>query len=138
MNQQFKQAVSQSIRQTSSPMDRLWNGLCVACCLALNWQLSSVNLGAVKASLLSTYAQQLRGISKPGEPNAFQMVEWSTFAPKVVEGLRLDSKRMLMRTPFHFLNFRQSSLTRLIYSNRRKQQRFARRLSNGLPSAGRP
>lgn len=135
MNQQIKKAVSESIQPSNSPMDRLWNGLCVACCLALNWPLSLENLGAVKASLLSIYARQLRAISEPGDPGAFQGVEWSTFAPKAVEDLRRDSKRMLMRTPLSWLNFRQSSLTRRIYSNRRKQQRLRKRLLNGLHGA---
>ncbi len=136
MNPRIKKAVSKSIQRTSSPMDRLWNGLCVASCLALKWPLCTENLAAVKLSLLSTYVEQLRAISNPGENGAFQEVAWSTFAPKVVEGLRLDSKRMLMSTPFHWLNFRQSSLTRLIYSNRRKQRRLRRLLSNGSIPAG--
>lgn len=136
-NPQIKSAVSKSIQQSSSPMDRLWTGLSVDCCLALKWPLSLENLGAVKLSLLSIYARQLRAVSNPGEKGAFQAVEWSTFARKVVTDLRRDSGRMLMQTRFPFLNFRQSSLTRQIYSNRRKQQRLRKRLLNGLTKEGR-
>lgn len=138
MKNPIQQAVSESIRQTNLPMDRLWTGLCVACCHALNWPLSLENLGAVKHSLLSMYAPQWQWMLNPGVKSESAVAAWSMFAPKVVAVLKRDSRRMLMRTPFHFLDFRQSSLTRLIYLTRRKLRRSVRRSLSGSPTKGSP
>ena len=118
MTTAIQQHVSKSLAQASSDRVRRWNGLCVASCLALNWPLSLENLGAVKASLLSTYAEQLRA-ELSGAASELGAGEWSTFAQKVQAVLRRDSVRMLMGTRWNWLNFLQSSLTRRIYSTRR-------------------
>src|SRR5579871_889456 len=126
-------AVSQSLQQANFQVERRWNGLCVSCFLALNWPLSLENLGAVKASLLLTYVRQSPaglsgGLIAPSE------AEWSTFARKVLGDLKRDSERMLMSTKWSWLNCRQSSLTRLIYLNRRMRQRSRSPSSRGLRS----
>lgn len=131
MSVQVQQHVSSSIRQATSALERRWNGLCVASCLALNWPLSLENLGAVKASLLSTYARQSLEALNGGSAGQSEEA-WSTFARKVHEVLRRDSGRTLMRTRLSWLNCRQSSLTRLIYSNRRMRQRSRTRSPSGL------
>ena len=124
------QHVSQSVQQASSQVERRWNGLCVASCLALNWPLSLENLGAVKASLLWIYVQPSRaGFS--GAPTGSSEEEWSTFAQKVLAVLKRDSARMLMNTRWSWLNFLQSSLTRRIYANRRTRQLSHTRSSGG-------
>jgi hypothetical protein len=123
--------VSQSIQQSRSAVGRRWTGLCVACCLALNWPLSMENLGAVKVSLLSIYAQRLRAAFN-GEPVAPSEAEWSTFAQKALADLKRDSARMLVGTRWGWLNFLQSSLTRRIYSSRRTLQRSRRPSSTGV------
>src|SRR5690242_18009953 len=90
----ISQAVSSSIQQATSVAVHQWTGLCVASCLALNWPLSMANLAAVKASLLSTYAEQSPGGSS-GALAAPLKAEWSMFARKVLEVLKRDSGRML-------------------------------------------
>jgi hypothetical protein len=117
---------SLSIQQRISQAERLWNGLCVECCLALSWPLSLENLGAVKVSLLSTCAQQLRAALNGGKTEQLK-AEWSTFAQKALADLRRDSGRMLMNTEWSWANCLQSSLTRRIYSNRRKLRRSSTR-----------
>jgi hypothetical protein len=117
---------SLSIQQRISQAERLWNGLCVECCLALSWPLSLENLGAVKVSLLSTCALQLRAALNGGRTEQLK-AEWSTFAQKALADLRRDSGRMLMNTEWSWLNCLQSSLTRRIYSNRRMRQRSLKR-----------
>lgn len=131
MTEQIDQYVSKSIRQANSVQARQWTGLCVACCLALNWPLSMVNLGAVKASLLWTYAQPSR-VASSGDPDARQKDAWSTFAQKVLQDLKRDSKRMLVGTRFNFLNCLQSSLTRRIYSTRKTLLRSRKQSSIGV------
>ena len=127
--------VSQSIAQATSVLERRWNGLCVASCLELSWSLSMENLGAVKASLLSIYAQQ-SPVGSNGERAALSEAEWSMFARKVLADLRRDSKRMLMQTRWSWLNFLQSSLTRRIYWNRKMRQRSLSRSSVGQKKGG--
>lgn len=122
MTAAIQQHVSQSIQREISQAARQWSGLCVACCLALNLPLSMENLGVVKHSLLSIYAQQSPGGSN-GAPSAPLRGEWSTFAQKVVQDLKRDSARMLAGTRWSWLNFRQSSLTRRIFSRLRTLQR---------------
>lgn len=121
MTQQVAQAVSRSLQQANSLAERRWNGLCVTCCLALNWPLSSVNLGSAKASLLSTYVRQSLAASSGVKTESLK-AEWSTFAQKAVADLKRDSARMLMNTRWSWANPLQSSLTRQIYSNRRMRQ----------------
>lgn len=110
--------VSASIQQASSVAARQWSGLCVACCLALNWQLSMENLAAAKHFLLSTWQRQSAG-GFNGALSAPSRDEWSTFARKALADLKRDSERMLVGTRWSWLNFRLSSLTRRIYSTRR-------------------
>lgn len=122
MTTAIQKHVSASIQQASSVAARQWSGLCVACCLALNWQLSTESLAAVKHSLLSTWQQQsAEGFN--GALSAPSKAEWSTFAQKVLADLKRDSGRMLVGTRWSWLNFRLSSLTRRIYSTRRMLQR---------------
>ena len=109
-----KQSVSQSAQQLTSAAARQWTGLCLACCLALNLPLSMENLGAVKASLLLTFARQSRAGWFGGIRNRSR-VEWSTFAPKALADSKRDSARMLVGTKWSSLNFLQSSLTRQIF-----------------------
>ena len=126
----IQEHVSRSIQQSRLDLDRQWNGLCVACCLALKWQLSMENLGAVKASLLSMYAQQSQGALSGGASEP-RRVEWSTFAQKVLADSKRDSERMVAGTRWSWLNFRQSSLTRRIYSTRRTLLRSRKRSLTG-------
>lgn len=130
MTQAIRQHVSASLAQASSERVRRWSGLCVACCLALNWPLSMENLGAVKASLLSTYAARFPG-ALTGAESVRAEGEWSTFARKALADLKRDSARMLVSTRWSWLNFRLSSLTRRIYSTRRMLQRSRKRSSSG-------
>lgn len=130
MTAETQKAVSESLAQSASDQDRRWIGLCVACCLALNWPLSTENLGAVKASLLSIYALRLRA-ALSGAASESHEAEWYMFAQRVVEDSKRDSARMLMGTRWSWLNFRQSSLTRRIYSTRRTLQRSQKRSSTG-------
>ena len=130
IQQAVKQSVSQSGQRLSLVAARQWTGLCVASCLALNWPLSMENLGAVKASLLSTYVRRSRSGSS-GAPSERPKDEWSTFAQKVLADLRRDSKRTLMGTRWSWLNFLQSSLTRRIYSTRRTLLRSHKQLLTG-------
>lgn len=122
--------VSKSIQQLISQLERRWNGLCVQCCLALNWPLSLENLGAVKASLLLIYVRQFP-VASPGGTKESPPEAWSTFAQKVLADLRRDSARILMNTKWSWMNCRQSSLTRRIYANRRTRQRLRQRSSRG-------
>lgn len=121
---------SPSTRPSTSVADRQWVGLCVACCLALNWPLSTANLGAVKVSLLLTFALQSPAVSSGG-PDPQQRDEWFTFAQKALAVLKRDSARMLVGTRLTWLNFLQSSLTRQIYANRRMLLRSQKRSLTG-------
>jgi hypothetical protein len=134
-NPLLREAVSRSLLQANLEAERRWNGLCVECCLALSWPLSLENLGAVKVSLLSIYAQPSHAVLRGASGEQFAAA-WSTFAQKVLADLRRDSKRMLMQTRWSWLNFLQSSLTRLIYSNRRMRQLSRRQWSNGSSGQG--
>ena len=126
----IQQHVSASLKQSTSVLARQWSGLCVASCLALNWPLSTENLGAVKASLLSTYARLSKEASSGG-PAAHAAAEWSTFARRVLADLKRDSGRTLMGTRWNWLNFLQSSLTRQIFSTRRTLLRSQKLSSSG-------
>lgn len=130
MTTETQKAVSRSLAQLSSAQDRRWIGLCVESCHALNWPLSLENLGAVKASLLSIYALRLRAALAGGESES-HAAEWYMFAQKAQADLSRDSKRMLMQTEWSWLNCLQSSLTRRIYSNRRKLQKSQNQSFNG-------
>ena len=125
-----QQHVSASIQQQISQAARQWSGLCVASCLALNWPLSTENLGAVRASLLSTWQRQ-SSEGWNGAQNAPSKGAWSMFAQKVLADLKRDSARMLMQTRWSWLNCLQSSLTRRIYSTRRTLPRSRKPSLNG-------
>lgn len=135
-NPKLRQAVSQSLQQANFQAERRWNGLCVSCCLALNLPLSLENLGAVKASLLLTFAQQSREASS-GETTASLEAVWSTFAQKALADLKRDSGRMSVRMGWTWGNVLLSSLTRLIYLNQRMRQRSRVRSSTGSRRLGR-
>ena len=132
VSQALTESASESTQQASSVAARQWSGLCVTCCLALNWPLSMVNLAAVKVSLLSTYVRPLRAESS-GAASESSADEWRMFALKAVQDLRRDSERMQKNMAWRWTRWIwASSLTRRIYSSRRMLLRSQKQSLHGL------